>query len=242
VRASPEAAAPWAPPLDAAGLGLRGVLAREDWDARVPPAFRAERLLPAARAVLVVGSAGRALFETFAHSPEAADGRAHPIDRYTERVLDETARRVAEAGVAARPVLAHEEREGSYADFVALGRACGLGHPSRLGLLLHPVYGPWTSLRGALLLDAALAATPALAGRAPCEGCPAPCEEACPTDAPRPEGFDVERCRAGRRAEPGCRWRCAARRACVVGPQHAYTERAEAHHMEAAWTWVCAPR
>ena len=48
------------------------------------------------------------------------------------------------------------------------------------------------------------------------------------------QGFDVAACRATRVSESACRLRCDARRACVIGPDHAYSPEAEAHHMRAS--------
>ena len=140
-------------------------------------------------------------------------------------------RREARA-LGAVAVFAHRPVAGAFADFVALGRAAGLGWPSRLGLLLHPERGPWIHLRGALLLpfDAGEGDGP-LAGSGPCPACPAPCSTACPAAAPRSAGFDVARCGATRRTEPGCAHRCDARRACPVGEAHAYGEAEEARLM-----------
>lgn len=216
--------------LASAGWNLRGVLARADYDACVPEPFRAGALLPEARSVVVLGSGGRKLWEAFRASPEYATP-GDPLDAMTRRVADEAARALAGPGAPARPLLAHEARDGRYADFVALGRAAGLGVPGRLGLLLHPEYGPWLSLRAAILTARALPATPPLAGFDPCRGCPAPCAGACHGEAVAPEGFAVARCAVARGREPACRQRCDARRACVLGPFHAYAPAAEAHHM-----------
>ena len=72
-----------------------------------------------------------------------------------------------------------------------------------------------------------------LVGFDPCTGCPAPCAAACPGQAPTPAGFRLDRCVAARAREPGCVASCAARRACVLGPEHAYLPEALAHHMSA---------
>ena len=133
-----------------------------------------------------------------------------------------------------RALFAFEQRGGGFADFVALGRAAGLGAPGRLGLLLHPVYGPWLSIRAVLLCALRLEPTPPLAAFDPCSGCPAPCAAACPGAALSGPRFDVAACAATRRREPGCQLRCDARRACVLGPEHAYSGEAEAHHMRAS--------
>ncbi|MDH3519167.1 MAG: hypothetical protein OEM49_01825 [Myxococcales bacterium] len=219
--------------LDAAGLNVRGALSAERYDGLVPPAWRTAVLLPAARSAVVVASGGRALWEAFRAAPEFGAAQ-DPLDAYTARVVGDLAAHWAQAGHPTRALFAFERRGGGVADFVALGRASGLGVHSRLGLLLHPHYGPWLSIRALLLTELAWFESRGEDGFDPCGGCPAPCASACPTRAPAPSGFDVAACAATRRREPDCALRCAARRACPVGAQHAYLEEAEAHHMRDA--------
>jgi epoxyqueuosine reductase QueG len=216
--------------LAAVGLNVSGVLSADRYDALVPPAWRAARLLPDARSAVVVASGGRALWNALRSSPEYGQ-RADPVDRYTRRVTEALAQALTREGQRSAALLAFERRDGAYADFVALGRAAGLGAPSRLGLLLHPIYGPWMSIRAVLLTALALPETAPPPGFDPCPGCPAPCAEACPGGAPAPGGFDLARCDATRRREPHCRLDCTARRACVLGSAHAYADEALAHHM-----------
>ncbi len=225
----PLAGSAAAPLLDAAGLNVRGCLSAARYDERVPAAWRAARLCPGARSAVVVGNGGPAHFRAFRAAPEAR-GRRDPLDRFTRRVVLEAAGALAEGSV---PLLYAERRGGRFADFVALGEAAGLGAPSRLGLLLHPEYGPWLAIRALVLTPLALPETRPLAGFAPCEGCPAPCAAACPGAAVPASGFDAGACARTRAALPACRARCAARNACVVGPEHAYGPEAEAHHMAA---------
>jgi epoxyqueuosine reductase QueG len=211
--------------LDGTGLNLLGVLSIARYDAEVPAAWRAETILPGARSAVLLGAGGRALFEALERAPEARFA-VDPLDHYTRRVA-ETAAQALEG----RALLAFERRGERYADFVALGRAAGLGAPSRLGLLLHPEYGPWLSLRALLLVPRELPESEPLGDFDPCRGCPAPCAEACPGGALAGDRFDVGRCATTRGREPGCALRCDARRACVVGSRHRYSVRAEAHHM-----------
>jgi hypothetical protein len=218
--------------LDRAGLDVRGVLSASRYDALVPPAWRVARLLPEARCAIVVGSGGRALWSAFCASPEASRAR-HPLDAFTQRVLREATDALTQHGVPARALLYHERREGAFADFVALGQAAGLGAPSRLGLLLHPVYGPWLSIRAVLLAALDLDEDAPLGEFAPCDGCAAPCAAACHGGAVPPGGFDAARCAAARSSVAACAAGCDARRACVVGPAHAYTEAQQAHHAAA---------
>jgi hypothetical protein len=218
--------------LDAAGLDLRGALAPAEYDARVPPAWRTERLLPGARSLLVIGSGGRALWRAL-EAGGGARGR-DPLDAHTEAALAACVALLRGAGEDARAGFAHEQRDGAFADFVALGHAAGLGAPSRLGLLVHPVYGPWLSLRALLATTLAWPAAAPLAGFDPCRGCPAPCATSCHGNAVTTSGFSVARCAATRSREPRCRLRCDARHACVLGREHAYLEVAESHHMRHA--------
>jgi hypothetical protein len=184
-------------------LNLRAALPIATYDAAVPDAWRSAAILPGARAAIVVASGGRALWDAFSRAPEFG-AVVDPLDAYTRRVTEAA---VAQLGPGrGRALFAFERLEGGYADFVELGRLAGLGAPSRLRLLLHPVYGPWMSLR-ALVLTRADWGTRlhAPGGFDPCQNCPAPCERAGPDPTER-------------------------RLACVVGPQHAYSDAARAHH------------
>jgi hypothetical protein len=216
--------------LDAAGLNLRGALSAARYDAVVPAAWRTAALLPEARTALVVGSGGRALWDALRAAPEL-DAVSDPVDTYTARVLDALARDLIRAGHRSRALYPLERRGGAWADFVALGRDAGLGVSSRLGLLLHPIYGPWLSIRAVLLTGVECPLGAPISDFDPCEGCAAPCAEACPGGAVGPEGISASVCYATQRTEPACALRCNARHACVVGPEHAYAVEAEAHHM-----------
>jgi hypothetical protein len=197
--------------LDAAGFGLRGELPIARYDGAVPAAWRSASVLPDARTAIVVASGGRSLWDAFERAPEFGSD-VDPLDAYTRRVTEAAAEELETRWDGARAVFAFERRGGQYADFVALGRLAGLGAPSRLHLLLHPVYGPWMSLRAVVLTRLEWEAGPCgpLAFD-PCPDCPAPCEA------------------------PGLT-PTARRRACVVGPEHAYSEAAQDHHARYAGT------
>jgi hypothetical protein len=213
-------------------MGLLGVLAVTRYDALVPTAWGSRALRPGARSALVVASGGRALFDAFSVAPEASLP-SDPLDAYTRRVVGAAAARL---GGGARALFAFEQRGGVYADFVALGQAAGLGAPSRLGLLLHPEFGPWMSIRALLLTEREVVETRPAPGFDPCGSCAAPCVRACRGAAVPTSGFrfDIAACGATRASEPGCRLRCDARRSCVIAPDQAYRPEAEAHHMRAS--------
>src|SRR5262249_54075293 len=124
--------------------------------------------------------------------------------------------------------------------FVHLAEAAGLGRRGLLGVLIHPEFGPWIALRGALLVDAVLTAPRPAAGFDPCPACrDRPCIDACPGGAiASPTGWDVPRClgfRVERGPENPCHDRCHARVACVYGRHHCYPPDALAYHQRRAF-------
>ncbi|MBI4615315.1 MAG: hypothetical protein HY720_16990 [Planctomycetes bacterium] len=114
--------------------------------------------------------------------------------------------------------------EAAAISFPRLAEAAGLGAARTvLGILIHPVYGPWVSLRGALLVDEDLEPTPA-ADFDPCPACEKPCLAACPVSAFHPElPWDAGACAAHLAASEECHAGCLSRMACVVGPEHRYS-------------------
>jgi ferredoxin len=210
-------------------VNVAGVLSPEDYDARVDEAWRTARVLPDARAVVLLASGGKSFFRAAQGAPEWGRGD-HPLDAFLARIVREAVAAEQRAGYAADAALYFERRDGRYADFMGLGHACGLGAPSRLAVLVHPEFGPWIALRALLFTQRALAPTPADPDFDPCRGCPAPCAEACPAAALSRPRFDLVACREGSARLPDCQVGCAARRACVVGPEHRYDADAEAWH------------
>jgi hypothetical protein len=200
----------------------------------VAPALRLEGLLLEARAALIVGSGGPAFFDRFAReATERLDGQPNPLDRFTRAVVERAARAALEPlGVAYAVRFPFLAGAGPHIPFQRLGRAAGLGPPGPLGLQIHPTYGPWWAYRALVAVDTPL---PAIAppGDA-CAGCPAPCVAACPADAVQLSGFVIPSCHARRRAAEPCRRSCAARIACVRGPEHRYTVEELAFHMDAS--------
>jgi len=208
--------------LAAGGFTPDAPLSAADYDALVPDPWRCERVWPGTCSVLVVANAGRTLWPLFGASPESRLEN-DPLDHYTRRVFAEASG--DEAGFA----LYMEKREDRYLPLVALAERAGLGVPGRIGVLLHRVYGPWLSLRG-LVFTSERVEPLAVDAFDPCAGCPAPCQGACHGPAISEDGVDVDACYRTRLANPECALRCDARRACVVGPEHAFSAEQEAHH------------
>jgi hypothetical protein len=226
------------------GLNLVGTTTPAAYDALVPASHR----LGSARtgAIVVIGNGGGRLWAAYrehvAREPERA-AAAHPLDTFTAEVMERYAVPVAER-LGLHPELRLPFRERAFS-FVHLAEAAGLGRRGLLGVLLHPEFGPWMALRGALLVDDAPRVPRPAAGFDPCPACrDRPCIAACPGSAvSSPEGWNVPRCidfRIARGAENPCADRCHARVACVYGRAHVYPADALAHHQTRAFAVIRA--
>jgi len=125
--------------LAAHGLAVRGGF--------IPTVEDGVPALPDGRptgAVLLVGAVGGSIWSAFRASPEVADGRCHPLDRWSARVIGAVARTLGVVPVFpfTGPPWWPFQRWACRAEPVA---------PSPLGLLIHPDYGLWHAYRGALL-------------------------------------------------------------------------------------------
>ncbi len=204
-----------APPERIVGLTLAGsgvnIVAScsiEAYDARAPAAALSRALMPEARGVVVVASGGRELWERVRAA--GAPG-PDPVDDYVSARLDEAGAALARAGVAFRRFEARLDAE-PFLDFRALGEIVGLGSMGPFGMLIHAEHGPWWALRGAFMVDRAVALPRVHVP--PCRGCPAPCVGA--QAAQGPEKILL--------ATP------EARKRCVFGQTSRYDDDQIAHH------------
>ena len=180
--------------------------------------------------IALLGLAGRRGWAAFSGSPEAQDGAADPLARWSRRVVDALA-----AGLGARAL--YPFGGPPHWPFQRWARRAEPMHVSPLGLLIHPVDGLWRGYRGALAFAEPLAVPPPRAAASPCETCVArPCLSACPVGAFTGDGYDVAACAAhlshpaGRACMEGG---CLARRACPVGAERAHEPAEAAFHMRA---------
>jgi hypothetical protein len=190
-----------------------------------------------ARAVLLVGHAGGAIWRHFSRwrAVQPAD-TADPLDRWSRNVIGEVA-----AAFGARAV---SPSDRPYLPFQTWAiRAEGL-RPSPLGILMHPQYGLWHAYRGALLFEDETAAvhiraagSAAVAPIHLCDGCAEkPCLSVCPVGAHAATAFDHDGCLAHVRSEAGgpCRDAgCLDRNACPVGTSYRYPAAIQAFLMTA---------
>jgi hypothetical protein len=201
--------------LAGSGIELVASCGVGDFDARAPPAYRSEVLMPGARGVVVAASAGPLLWRRFRErmlaAPELWD-ESHPYDAYVAEILGRADEALARAKIRFRRFEAafHAPLRIS---FVALGEVVGLGAPGPFGLLINAQHGAWWALRGAWLVQGEVERP--LAERHPCKGCAAPCV-----------GGLAATVREIVRATPEVRGRC------VVGQTSRYDDEQIAYHYD----------
>ncbi len=180
--------------------------------------------------LLLLGAVGGSVWPQFDRSPEAGDGEPHPLDRWSERVIDALAEHLG-----AKPFFPFGGPP--YRPFLSWARLAEGLAPSPLGMLIHPVHGLWHAYRGALGFAAQPQGWQATAPQAsPCPSCARPCLTACPVDAFTPAGYDVKACRRHLATAAGADCMtagCLARRACPVAPDLAYDRPQTEFHMRA---------
>ena len=181
--------------------------------------------------VVLLGFTGSAQWACFEGSPEARDGRADPLDRWSRRQVGTLAREFAAtdvypSGPSPAPL-----------PFQRLALRSEPVHQSPIGLLIHPTWGLWHAYRGALLWGERIELPDIVHSPHPCTSCAGrPCLSACPVDAFTAGGFSLQRCLGHVRSPGGAPCReegCLARRACPVGAGHRYREEQDRFHMRA---------
>jgi len=211
--------------LSEQGLLLRGGFTPTSAD-ELPPLLDGRT----AGTLLMVGNAGAEMWRAFSASPEATDGQAHPLNRWTRRQTDTIA--LAAGGVALYPFDAIPawpfQRWAARAEPVT---------PTPLGLLIHPRFGLWHAYRAAILVAPEVHFPAPEPGAGPCASCTdRPCLTTCPVAAFSASGYDVPACAQHLAAPEGqdCLGNgCVARRACPVGKDFAQAPAQNAFHMQA---------
>jgi len=195
------------------------------------PVTAPRMLHPGYRTAVVLGSAGRAFWESFRAA--TADLRGNdPLDRHTARVADallEHLRKEDPKAQAAFP-FNHARR---IVPFMALTGHLPWARPQPFGLAVHPRFGPWFAWRAALLTQLAPPAAPKAEAN-PCAACPAPCVEACPAGAVDKGGFHWPDCISFRRDQAPCRETCLSRETCPAGAEFRYGRDQLAYHYTAS--------
>jgi hypothetical protein len=197
--------------IERAGLVPRGAFKLEDGE-RVGE-------LADMRTIVLAGMVGRDGWGAFAASPEAGDGLADPLDRWSRRLIESLAGELG--GKALFPF-----GGPPFLPFQRWAQRAEPVHSSPIGLLIHPYYGLWHAYRGAIGFPEELNVPGPAPVPSPCETCSGRwCLKTCPVGAFSEAGYDVAACKGHLRSAAGgdCMdFGCRARRACPVGADRAY--------------------
>ncbi|MBL8726033.1 MAG: hypothetical protein JNK49_18450 [Planctomycetes bacterium] len=188
------------------GLNLFGVVDTERFDACQPPDQRIRSRWPGCGTVVVLGSGGREFWQRFAQACRDAGAQKTLPAPGPQQFASQCVQHVAGCFHRAAVRVGVVEPTGPCPSLLRLAEAAGFGTVSPVnGLLVHPHYGPWVSLRAALLFEGrpfGPVADAAVTDRfQPCCSCKQPCRTACTEPECAADGS-------------GCRCRCP------VGSEH----------------------
>ena len=194
-----------------------------------------ESLFAEAKSIVLVGFAGKSFWGVFKDylekNPDFKNKNIDLIDNYSVLKFKEASQILESHKIDHRTVFPFGD-DATRLNFLKLGELCGAGVPSLLGILLHPVYGPWISLRGAFITELELNEYDGpISGFSPCPSCDKPCISACPANTISTSGWNWESCMKFRISDETCAKSCASRRACPYGKAEQYSqEQLHYHH------------
>lgn len=203
---------------------------------KTPGLKKLDHMFPDAKSVFLVGFAGKDFWEIFQNylknNPEFETNNIDLIDNYTVLQFKEAAHILDFNNIDYKTFYPFGENALEL-NFLKLAELGGAGSESLLGLLLHPVYGTWISLRGALITNLELDKYDSpLSNFDPCPTCHKPCIAACPAHTISAYGWDWESCMKFRLDDPTCAKSCASRLACPYGQEQQYPANQLHYHHE----------
>lgn len=183
-----------------------------------------------AATIVILGNGGGTLWSKLS---KPIDPAQHPFDQYTQRqILNFNDQYLHDTELQ----LLYPHPKWTI-PLQRLGRLLNIARPSKLGLDIHPNFGPWFAYRGAFLTSVELPPTNMRSNlndvESPCESCATtPCISHCPSGAVQKDKFQLSTCSDFRLSESSpCFDRCLARMACPVGREHQYSLEQFQYHM-----------
>ncbi len=227
------------------GLNLIAAIPADRYDKLVAPAartniFASTNTMAKPRSIIVIGNGGGDFWDAFSRFADRNPGwheRTNPLDDYTCEIIEREVVPVANQAGGRCVTVYPFVQAGPSLNFIELAKLAGLGGPSIIGVVLHPIYGPWIAFRAALIIETDLDMPGPAIGFDPCPGCaPRSCIAACPAAAVSfPTGWNIPKCLTHRiEVEADCAPRCHARVGCVIGPEHRYPDDELAYHQRRA--------
>lgn len=177
--------------------------------------------------IITVASGGKALWSLLNTKNSGND----PIDNFTEKIISKIYR---ENHDFIKEVFYPFKSESFFIDYRKLAIISGIGYLSPyIQMIIHPVYGPWLSLRAAMISNIEFEVSEKNNFQ-PCPDCQKPCLNICPVSAISNKGYDLGKCAEYRLENQECAFSCMVRRSCVIGTEHAYSSEEEKHRANAS--------
>ncbi|MEM0922500.1 MAG: ferredoxin [Pseudomonadota bacterium] len=203
------------PPRERLTAHLRSLLGAEGLIAAGHLSPAPPEVLGGGGTLILIGPDPVVFWEIFAASPEYADGAAHPMDRWSRRVISRIAADLSSTASCTALFPFDGPPWHPFQRWAAAGEAA---RSSPVAMQVTPGRGLWMSYRGALAVAAELELDP-VPRQDPCLACHAPCTRTCPVDAFASGQYDVPACTAHVTSGAGlaCREGCLVRRVCPSG-------------------------
>lgn len=201
------------------GLNLFGVVDAARFDASQPKDQRLASRWPRCGTVVLLGTGGKDFWQHFAAAcAQAAATKTLPVP---QQFAGQCVREIAAQFAARRLPVQVVEPDRCCASFGRLAEAAGFGTVSPVtGQILHPVFGPWVTLRAALLFEGqpfgAIPDGSITDGFQPCCSCRQPCLQPCPGAGTAQDCRAAAGCGPGPAGGVGSTCRCS----CPIGKEH----------------------
>jgi len=219
---------------DPAGLNFRGVVSVAASDDEVPDNQKIAPLLKGAKSAIVIGNAGRNFWNAYTvfleANPDYPKDSARALDNYTADAVRKVSKDLDENGISNRLIFYWEQVDGRFVPLMRLAEQAGMGKPGKIGVMIHPEYGPWLAYRAVILTTVELEPTAPLIDFNPCDDCEAPCVPACTGESMSDTGWDMNKCTMAKVVNKDCAKACAARWECVLGQNYRYPPEEIAYH------------
>lgn len=206
-------------PLNIVGLNRQAVFDLGALPDEVTTPIRASCVsLPRYRQLILIGHAGRTLWESVIASGIASED---PIDDFSTQS-------VRQWFAQYHPNNAYEILyPGTHMiGLQQLGQLAGWHHASPFMVGIDRTWGTWYAYRAVIVADTNFEPTMPVSSDHPCQGCqPKFCVTSCPAGAMDQGQFDLGKCIGYRKQEGSrCKSTCVARVSCPVGSEHRYCD------------------
>ena len=187
-----------------------------------------QNILPDCTSVIVIANGGSEMWEHFLSDiqkkPKMFIEQEHPLDTWIQNFFEKIDPKPPSSRKWIRCAATDD-----FFDFRPLAIEAGLGHHSHMGLVIHPKYGLWISLRAAIFTKEYFEPT-LLNAENRCDTCPKFCAQSCPGNAFTKNGWAISTCASFHHTSARCETSCQSRLSCPIGREYQHSRLAHHYH------------